>query len=194
MFSDKSSSKTLKKYSPPWSSYQEISDNVNINDLPSIYELLYKNKPNKVFISIRRNSRVGSYISLNIFYKKYFLTFEYLNKDSFSSYVSIGEWNANEVTNKYYAYTDWVSYEMTNSVIRLIPKQLRKTFRNLLLVKSVPRKWKSLINCLKDISSQNKDTLKYPTILFMDLLQKGANTEQLDGGDRIHKTYFYFKV
>lgn len=193
MFKLTTSPGLLKKYSPPWCPINYSINKTSLNKLPSIYELLYLYKPTELHVNIKRNTQVGTEIIIDFYYEKYCTRFHYTNKDCYKSWLTISE--KCEETNhyRYIGITPLLSHELTVSLIRHFPKQLRKTFRELLLVKEIPRKWKALQNCLKDITAHDGSNVTVPTVLSLELLQAGSYPLQIVNSERLIKTYFYFK-
>lgn len=182
MFNKKTETKILRRYSPNWE--------MNVYDRstpPSIYEFLYKFDTSEIHITLNRNSKVGSQVIFSIFYQDYTLYFYFQNKNNYNYWVEIYDDDILIATNE-------VSYEMTNSLLRLLPKQLKKPFRNMLLADNLPRKWSCLKEYLSAFTPDDSQKVKTPTILRLDMLQAGAYPYQITGTEMINKTYYYFKI
>ena len=195
MFKTTTCPKLLRKYSPIWNTSKSTQRNLisTTSELPSIYELLYLNKPSEIHIEITRNTSVGTTFKLNVYFDDYLTTFNFANKNYYHAWLTLHHKNPN--TSKYHevAHTNLVSHELTCSLLRLLPKQLQASFRQILLIDNLPRKWASLTNSLSNIGPTSYNSVKVPTVVKLELLQAGAYPQQIQNSEKLIKTYYYFK-
>jgi hypothetical protein len=181
MFSKTSDVKVLRNFSPPWN----IINDTDIK-LPAVYEFLYKLNPTEIHLSLTRNTRVGTLVCANVFYKDYLVVFNFQNRSAYDAWVHVYK-NGMEVA------TCDISYEMAYSLIKLFPKQLRKTFKTLLLADNLPNKWNYIKQYLDKFTPINGTIVKVPTVLKLEILQAGAYPLQIANTEKVTKTYYYFK-
>ena len=181
MFSKTSDVKVLRNASPPWSNI----DNTCVKH-PSVYEFLYRLSPTEIHLTLTRNTCVGTFVSVSVFYKDYCAVFKFQNRGEYLSWVHLYK-NGIEVA------TCHTSYEMTYSLIKLFPKQLRKTFKALLLTDNLPNKWNYIKQYLDKFTPIGGTVVKVPTVFRIDVLQAGAYPLQIANTEKVTKTYYYFK-
>ncbi len=181
MFSKLTNVKLLDKYSPPW----KLVNDTDIK-VPSIYRLLYKHEPTEIHIDFRRNTRDGTLVSVNVFYKDYLAVFKFQNRGYFYAWVNLYHQGVEVATCD-------TSYEMTASLLRLFPKQLKSTFSSLLLTDNLPNKWNYIKGHVPNLAPKQGTSVKIPTVLKLELLQAGAYPLQIANTEKVTKTYYYFK-
>lgn len=195
MFKSTTCPKLLRKFSPIWNTSKMITTNPisTTSELPSIYELLYLNKPTEIHIELLRNTKIGTTTKIAIYFKDYITTFNFINKNYYESWVTLHQKHPSmnnyiEVANSYS-----ISHELTYSMIRLLPKILQNPFRQLLLIENLPRRWHQLIAIINNVGPSTSSIVKTPTVFKLELLQAGAFPLQIPNSEKITKTYYYFK-
>lgn len=184
--------KILNNYdiiSPPWIYNNNFID----NKIPSIYNILFEETPNKIDIYIDRNSKCGLKIFFNFIYSDYILQFNYENYHYYKCWVTI-----KNIENKTIAYINNVSYEMNNILLYQLPTNLKHLFKKIIINDLLYKKWDYLVNLINLHTSYNKeneinknDIKQIPTTLHLKLLQHGSYITQIKDIKYINKTYFY---